>query len=475
MTNTTDSIKEREEKFGPEIDTSPGVPIDGFSDPNGEYPNREYFYGSGISKAARGEKINVLYSGGGDLGVDVSVSEQKPSQYPYNQAQETQSGHSFEMDDTPGGERILVKHRTGAGIELRADGSVIISSKSKKVSVTGGNEVVIVEGKADLVYKGDVTLRVEGDFNVDVEGNYNLNIAGDKVENIKGRHKKVVDKDQNYTIRGSRGTQVGNVNTETILGTNNFLVKGNQNFYVEGNIEMAAGGDLTQSSTNEWTVSANVANLTARTVSMLGHKGTFGGLLCDFQGKHFGGLPLGLTSTATFYGTLLGKASEAVHSDMAGFAYMAAFASTAGVAAVGTPVPVPPVPGITPFLPTPSLNIPSAPIIEAQLMTTKYGIRNVSIDSKLREKIELRDEYFNAFNFVPNVHQVRSKLRDPQWRKNSKLTAVLVSEGRLGAGFAKTISPKIGRTVGKKGTVNFGVNLIGNNPADNRSKRFKIL
>jgi len=43
MTNTTDSIKEREEKFGPEIDTSPGVPIDGFSDPNGEYPNREYF------------------------------------------------------------------------------------------------------------------------------------------------------------------------------------------------------------------------------------------------------------------------------------------------------------------------------------------------------------------------------------------------------------------------------------------------
>jgi len=260
MTNTTDSIKEREEKFGPEIDTSPGVPIDGFSDPNGEYPNREYFYGSGISKAARGEKINVLYSGGGDLGVDVSVSEQKPSQYPYNQAQETQSGHSFEMDDTPGGERILVKHRTGAGIELRADGSVIISSKSKKVSVTGGNEVVIVEGKADLVYKGDVTLRVEGDFNVDVEGNYNLNIAGDKVENIKGRHKKVVDKDQNYTIRGSRGTQVGNVNTETILGTNNFLVKGNQNFYVEGNIEMAAGGDLTQSSTNEWTVSANVAN-----------------------------------------------------------------------------------------------------------------------------------------------------------------------------------------------------------------------
>lgn len=474
MTNKTDSLKQRAEKFGPEIDASPGVPIDGFSDPNGEYPDREYFYGSGISKASRGEKINTLYSGGGDLGVDVSVADQKPSQYPYNQAQETQSGHSFEMDDTPGGERILVKHRTGAGLELRADGSVIVSSKSKKVSITGGDDVVIVEGKADLVYKGDVTLRVEGDFNLDVEGNYNINVAGDKIENIKGRHTKVVDKDQNYTVRGSKGTQVGKVNTDTVLGDNNYLVKGNQNFFVEGNIELAAGGDMTQTSTNEWVVSANTANLTARTVSMLGHKGTFGGLLCDFQGKWFGGFPVGLTSTATFCGSLWGKAAEAVHSDLAGFAYRAAFAQTAGTAKTGPSIPVAPVPGVVPYTPLPTTTIASAPIIESQLMTSKYGIRNVSIDSKLREKIELRDEYFQAFNFVPNIHQIRSKLRDSQWRNNSNLTSVLTSEGRLSPTFCNTISPKIGRQVGRKGNVHFGVNLIGNNPSDNRSKRFKI-
>lgn len=491
MTSTKDSFKDREIDGRGGKEESEGVPLDGFSDPNGEFPNRDFFYGSGISKAARGEKINELHSGGGDLGVDVTVAEQTPSQYPYNQAQETQSGHSFEMDDTPGGERILIKHRTGAGMELRADGSVIISSQNKRVSVTGGDDVVIVEGKADLVYKGDVTLRVEGNFNVDVGGNYNLNVSGDKVENIKGRHKKIIDKDQNYTIRGSRGTQVGQTSTDTVLGNSNIIVKNSQKFFVEGNVEIAAGNDMTLSATNEWTTSAQTANLTARTVSMLGHKGTFGGTFCEFQGKHFGGVPIPLirttllagvpipapviTSTATFAGNLAGKAAEAVHANTAGHAGQAMFAVTAGCAPTGPAVPLEPVPGSLPYWTWTSIaGIASAPIIESQLMTSKYGIRNISIDDKLRQKIELRDEYFEAFNFVPNIHQIRSKLRDFQWRTNRDLTSYLIAQGRLSETFAKTLPKKIGRTVGKKGNIHFGVTLIGNDASDNRSKRFKI-
>jgi hypothetical protein len=58
--------------------------------------------------------------------------------------------------------------------------------------------------------------------------------------------------------------------------------------------------------------------------------------------------------------------------------------------------------------------------------------------------------------------------------KNGKLTSFLVSEGLLSENFSKTIPKNIGRSANKEGTIRFGVELLGNNPADNRSKRFKV-
>ena len=42
------------------------------------------------------------------MGIDLELPDQKPSVYPFNQVQETESGHVIEIDDTPGGERILI-------------------------------------------------------------------------------------------------------------------------------------------------------------------------------------------------------------------------------------------------------------------------------------------------------------------------------------------------------------------------------
>ena len=191
MTNKLDDLEQRTDlNVGEEV--TAGIPQDGFADASGEYPKRDYFFGTSINKAAKGETVNGLDLGGGDYGVSLNVPDQKPSQYPYNQVQETPSGHVIELDDTPGGERILIKHRTGAGVEMRADGSVIISSKNQRVEVTGGDQTTIVEGEGKLVYKGNLTLRVDGDFNVDVGGNYNIKVAGDKKEEIKRIYNKYI-------------------------------------------------------------------------------------------------------------------------------------------------------------------------------------------------------------------------------------------------------------------------------------------
>src|SRR6056300_1581588 len=176
----------------PSVDETEGIPVDGFQDPTGEYPKSKYYYGSSINRAARGLEVNDLYVGGGDIGVSLNIEPQEPSRFPFNQTTETSSGHIVEYDDTPGGERILIKHRKGAGVEMRADGSVIVSAVNNKIEVTGGDQTAIIEGEGDLIYKGNLNLQVTGDYNVDVGGNYNINVAGNKIENVNQNHRTTV-------------------------------------------------------------------------------------------------------------------------------------------------------------------------------------------------------------------------------------------------------------------------------------------
>ena len=480
MTNKVDDLDNRLLVSGEGAEETIGVPRDGFVDPSGEYPNRDYFFGSSVSKAAKGEKINNLSIGGGDYGVSIDIPTQKPSQYPYNQVQETQSGHAIEVDDTPGGERILIKHRTGAGVELRADGTVVIVSLNQKIEVTGGDHTTIIEGEGNLVYKGNLNLTVSGDYTVDVGGDYNLNVAGDKIEKIKGRHTKTVDRDQNYTIRGARGAQVVGMNTETLLDDHNVIVAGKQNNFVQGNIELLTGSSLITTAVGEWVCASSTASITARTASLISHKGTIGGPLTDFYGKAYGGMPGGPTQLSTFYGTLVGKASEAIHdyaikSSIAEYANGAAKALKANKEAPTTIEPPVPVPGIMPFLPIPATApIPNPGIVELQLSTSNYGIRNVTVDPALKDKISKSDDYKDLFNFDPTIHEIRSKLRDPSNFNNGDFTSYLVAEGKLNKDFKKNIPKNIGRSANKKGTVRFGINILGNNPADTRSKRFKV-
>lgn len=476
MTNTIDNLQNRQSKIDGGQEETAGVTRDGFVDPSGDYPKRDYFFGSSINKAAVGAKVNNLSLGGSEYGIDLDLPEQRPSEYPYNQVQETESGHVIEIDDTPGGERILIKHRTGAGMELRADGSVLISSQKQTVQVTGGDQTVIVEGEGDLIYRGNVTLRVAGDFDVDVGGDYNLRVAGDKNETIKGRHTKTVDRDQNYTIRGARGEQVIGMATTTVLDDANFIIKGAAKHFVEGDIELTSGNKLITTAVNEWVAASGTANITARHISMIGHKGTIGGPLVDHYGKTYGGMPGGTTNLSTFYGTLIGRATESMFADYASLAGDAIFAKTSAIAGVlGTAVPAPVKAPIMPYIVIPpTAPIPMPPIVELMLSTSSYGVRNVKIDNKLKDKILKNDDYKELFNFDPDIHEIRSKLRDDGNRQNGGFTSVLVGNGLLNSEFQKSIPKNIGRSVAKEGTIRFGVELLGNNPIDNRSKRFKV-
>jgi hypothetical protein len=214
---------------------------------------------------------------------------------------------------------------------------------------------------------------------------------------------------------------------------------------------------------------------------MIGHKGTFGGPMMDYYGKTYGGMPGGLTNLSTFYGTLVGRATEAIHADYAiksTFADFAKGAKNAVKAAKEAPcVVLPGIPkiGIMPYIPLPSTApLPNPAIVELQLSTSRYGIRGVSVDDKLEEKILKSDDYSELFSHDPTIDEIRSKLRDPSNLNNGKFTSFLVGEGKLNSEFKVNIPRNIGRSANKRGTMRFGQELIGNNPSDNRSKRFKV-
>jgi len=485
MTTRVDNLEKREEKFGKARELTEGVSRDGFVDATGEYSKRDYFYGNSINKAAKGEQINSLFAGGGDYGVSTEFQDQKPSEYPHNKVSETTSGHIWEIDDTPGGERILLKHRSGAGIELRSDGSVLFSTVNKKVEVTGGDHTVIVEGEGNLVYKGNLNVRVTGDYNLSVDGNINIKTAGNKKEEINGNHIKTVDQNQNYVVKGSRNSQVVATNTDTILGDNNLLVKGEQKNLVEGPAKFFAS-DIKQTASGEWTVSASIANLTAIDISMVGLKGTIGGQLVDHYGKMFGGPPTGLgNGGTTFYGTLVGKAQEAITADFANMAGYARRARTAraergsadGATASGFRGYYP---TFQPFVPVPPTTVmPNAAIVLPWLTKSDYAIRGVKVDTtiddpnSLLSKILKTDDYDNFFNRDPTIQEIRSKLRSKSAFENTKFTGNLVASGLLNSEFANIVPKKSGRAEKKTPSLRFGNTVIGNNPAETLSKRFK--
>lgn len=481
MTTLLDNFKNRIKSLGTGKEETQGVPREGFNEASGEFPKRDYFFGSSINKSARGETAQNLFAGGGDYDVSIKFSDQKPSLFPYNQVQETTSGHAIHVDDTPGGERILIKHRSGAGLELRADGSVLFSSVNKKVSVTGGDDVVIVEGQADLVYKGNVNVKIAGDYNLEVEGNINITTAGNKTEKIHRNHTKTVDENQNHVIKGSRSLRVVDVNTETLLSDRNVFVKGEQKNYVEGSVEFTSGDKLITTAVNEWVASSQVAMLDADTVSVIGVTGTIGGQLIDHYGKVFSGPPggSGLGGT-THYGTFIGKATEAITADFANKAGESSWAKSAP-AETGTAQGASQTrnaktyPTKMPYVQIkPTADMPTTAIMTPLLSSGNYGIRNVAVDPGDELKLEIlkTDDYDGLFNREPSIHEIRSKLRDPANLQNSNLIGALIGEGRLSSKYSEIRPSRIGRAYNKNPSLQFGRNLLGNNPAENRSKRF---
>jgi hypothetical protein len=479
MTGVNDNRTQRiSESKGREV--SQGVSADGNQDPRGEFPNPQYWNSQNINYAATGNKSNELYIGGSEKSINLGLTENKASQYPYNQVSETISGHVIEVDDTPGGERMLFKHRTGAGIELRPDGTVIISSTKNKIEVTGDDHNVIVEGDGNLVYKGNLNIKVTGEFNVECT-DFNVKTNGNMNTNVIGSQRTTVGETKSDTVRGGLSQTVAQQVTNTYLGGLSTNVKGTLSNNVEGAANYVSSENTVISSETKIDQASPDINIAAENLSVFGDTGTIGGEnIIMYNYNMYSGHSIWSTETVNTKTVTATKTVNAIR--MFADTFEGDLDGTADIAATSLHQSYPD--GTSPYyspnvgsrgsitntaaedatFDTTATALPTDDLLTAYLNNSNNGVKTVSIDDGdfIKKNINKTDVYGGLSDLNLTTGLVRSRLRDPNNANVTDFTTQAVAEGVLSENYIKVAPPGIGRVVSANSTPKFGQIKFGN-------------
>ena len=77
------------------------------------------------------------------------------SKYPFNHAHESEGGHVHEIDDSPGGERLLQQHISGSFTEIHPNGTKVVKVVGDNYEIIVGGSNVLIEGDVNITYGTD--------------------------------------------------------------------------------------------------------------------------------------------------------------------------------------------------------------------------------------------------------------------------------------------------------------------------------
>lgn len=106
--------------------------------------------------------------------------------HPFNTVTQTESGHLFEMDDTPNRERIRLAHRTGTFIEMHPNGDEVHKVFGDGYEITIKDKNVLIQGTCNIEILGDANIHVHGNKIEQVDGNYELNVKKNYTQVVEG-------------------------------------------------------------------------------------------------------------------------------------------------------------------------------------------------------------------------------------------------------------------------------------------------
>ena len=181
---------------------------------------------------------------------EINPKSNAPTTYPFNHTKESEVGHVFEVDDTPGGERIHQYHNTGTFEEIHPKGEKMVKVVRDNYEVIIGGSNVYIECQAETGgTKPQVNLTVNGDVRHLYKGDYVLEVEGDYTEKIH-KNKKTKIKENRY---------------EEILGNYTYNINKQKKGFVGEDFTTVIGGDeirwnkgkFDNSVTGDWTTIVN--------------------------------------------------------------------------------------------------------------------------------------------------------------------------------------------------------------------------
>ena len=147
--------------------------------------------------------------------------------YPYNDAKQTESGHLFEMDDTPTRERIRLQHgKSLTFIEMHPNGDQVHKVFGDDYEITIKNKCVLIQGRCSVTVIGDCNMEVRGDYNLDVKGDYNLQVAKRMNTRVKGDISFSSDEDVSITANENFGGAIRMAAADHLYLDSHLYVKG---------------------------------------------------------------------------------------------------------------------------------------------------------------------------------------------------------------------------------------------------------
>lgn len=142
------------------------------------------------------------------------------TQYPFNHAFTSESGHGQEFDDTPDSERVHMFHKDGTFEELHPKGDRVQKIVGDNFEIVKKDDNIRVKGDLNIMVDQQARIRVENDVSVEVtqgnvkvvvrQGDVRLNVEnGNLISVINGNMITRVEGDKIEQIKGSYRLTVG--------------------------------------------------------------------------------------------------------------------------------------------------------------------------------------------------------------------------------------------------------------------------
>ena len=193
------------------------------------------------------------------------------SQYPFNHVFESESGHIFEIDDTPDQERLFKEDMSGTFEEIHPQGTRVVKvvyddyeiiAKNKKIVINASNEI---GGALDLSVYGSVRQFVTGDYTLDIGGNFIRRVgkseivkigAGDGGGNLECEIRGNTSINVSKSYLASIGTSEGSMTT-TVSGNETRTIGGTQDITVTSDISVTSStASIVQTALQDFSVIA---------------------------------------------------------------------------------------------------------------------------------------------------------------------------------------------------------------------------